>query len=62
MIFAQAYFGETFVNNHPVLYSVLIWISVAYLLTFCLFDILRILDQELKRILMRRRMFLLKKI
>lgn len=34
MIFLHTYFGETFVNNHPILYSVLIWISVAYLLIF----------------------------
>jgi uncharacterized membrane protein YdjX (TVP38/TMEM64 family) len=34
MIFLHTYFGETFVNNHPILYSVLLWISVAYLLIF----------------------------
>jgi len=34
MIFLHTYFGETFVNNQPILYSVLIWISVAYLLIF----------------------------
>jgi uncharacterized membrane protein YdjX (TVP38/TMEM64 family) len=34
MIFAHAYFGETFVKSHPILYSVLIWISVAYFLIF----------------------------
>lgn len=34
MIFAQAYFGEAFVKSHPILYVVLIWISIAYLLAF----------------------------
>lgn len=34
MIFLHTYFGETFVNNHPILYSILLWISVAYLLIF----------------------------
>jgi uncharacterized membrane protein YdjX (TVP38/TMEM64 family) len=34
MILVQAYFGETFVKSHPVLYSILIWISLAYLLIF----------------------------
>lgn len=34
MIFAQAYFGETFVNKYPILYAVLIWLSVVYLLIF----------------------------
>ena len=34
MIFVQAYFGETFVKSHPMLYSILIWISIAYLLIF----------------------------
>jgi uncharacterized membrane protein YdjX (TVP38/TMEM64 family) len=34
MIFVQAYFGEAFVKSHPVLYSVLIWISIVYLLVF----------------------------
>lgn len=34
MIFAQAYFGEAFVQNYPKLYTILIWISVAYLLIF----------------------------
>jgi uncharacterized membrane protein YdjX (TVP38/TMEM64 family) len=34
MIFLHTYFGETFVTNHPILYSVLLWISVAYLVIF----------------------------
>ena len=34
MILAQAYFGETFVKNHPALYIVLIWISVVYFIAF----------------------------
>ncbi len=34
MIFAHTYFGETFVKNYPILYSVLLWISIAYLLIF----------------------------
>ena len=34
MIFAHTYFGEIFVNNNPVLYSVLLWISLAYLVIF----------------------------
>jgi uncharacterized membrane protein YdjX (TVP38/TMEM64 family) len=34
MIFAQAYFGEAFVKNYPILYAVLVWISIAYLLVF----------------------------
>lgn len=34
MIFIQAYFGESFVKNHPILYSVLILVSIAYLLVF----------------------------
>jgi uncharacterized membrane protein YdjX (TVP38/TMEM64 family) len=34
MIFAHTYFGETFVSNHPILYSVLLLISVVYLLIF----------------------------
>ncbi|MCX6750183.1 MAG: TVP38/TMEM64 family protein [Candidatus Pacearchaeota archaeon] len=34
MIFVQAYFGQAFVKSHPMIYSVLLWISVAYLLIF----------------------------
>ncbi len=34
MIFIHTYLGETFVNNHPILYSVLLWVSVAYLIIF----------------------------
>jgi len=34
MIFVQAYFGEAFVKTHHVLYTVLIWISLAYILLF----------------------------
>jgi uncharacterized membrane protein YdjX (TVP38/TMEM64 family) len=34
MIFVQAYFGEAFVNSHPILYAVLVWISIVYLLVF----------------------------
>lgn len=34
MIFLHTYFGEAFVSNYPILYSVLLWISVAYLLIF----------------------------
>lgn len=34
MIFAQAYFGEAFVKSHPILYAVLVWISMVYLLVF----------------------------
>lgn len=34
MIFIQAYLGQAFVKNHPILYSVLIWISIVYLLMF----------------------------
>jgi uncharacterized membrane protein YdjX (TVP38/TMEM64 family) len=34
MIFVQAYFGEAFVKSHPMLYSVLLWLSVAYLVIF----------------------------
>jgi uncharacterized membrane protein YdjX (TVP38/TMEM64 family) len=34
MILVQAYFGETFVKSYPVLYAVLVWISIAYLLIF----------------------------
>lgn len=34
MIFVQAYFGETFVKSHPILYSVLLWISLVYLAGF----------------------------
>ncbi len=34
MIFAHTYFGQTFVSTHPILYSILLWMSVAYLLIF----------------------------
>lgn len=34
MIFAQAYFGEAFVKSYPILYAVLVWISIVYLLVF----------------------------
>lgn len=34
MIFAQAYFGEAFVKSYPILYAVLVWISMVYLLVF----------------------------
>lgn len=34
MILVQAYFGEAFVKSYPILYIVLVWISVAYLLAF----------------------------
>ncbi len=49
MIFAQAYFGETFVKNHPILYAVLIWISIAYLLIF-LYLILKTLSMKKKEV------------
>jgi len=34
MILAQAYFGEAFVKSYPILYAVLVWISIVYLLVF----------------------------
>ena len=34
LIFVHTYFGQTFVSSHPVLYFVLVWISVIYLLVF----------------------------
>jgi uncharacterized membrane protein YdjX (TVP38/TMEM64 family) len=34
MIFAHTYFGQTFVSSHPVLYLILVWISILYLLVF----------------------------
>jgi len=34
MIFIQTYLGEAFVRTHNLLYTILIWISIAYLLVF----------------------------
>jgi len=34
MIFAHTYFGETFVNSYPILYTILLWVSVVYILVF----------------------------
>lgn len=47
MIFAQAYFGEAFVKNYPILYAVLVWISIAYLLIF-IYLIFRTLSMKKK--------------
>jgi uncharacterized membrane protein YdjX (TVP38/TMEM64 family) len=45
MIFVQAYFGEAFVKTHAVLYTILIWISIIYVLAFA-YILLRILFKK----------------